>query len=906
MLQRRLLTRTLQQAKKASSRNNNDTSSTRTLPLRSSSGLGVHIGSLLDIAPAATRTIPNPLLQCRPITIASFNQNSDFCCVACPSPLSQPLSSLSAQRRQDPNSNSTTKRSGPSLSRRHQLTTRRNKVFVSKHNQSLNVTANQITDYCSNHGIGQDEFRVTNSHVVIRECPFCEKPTHGKADNMFKIYVQIGGGAYFCHRCGAKGSWYDFKMRLGGYEVTDHLGRSPYEASSASAGGTGTGGVSVPSKAQYQRTYNNGGSNNNGNGKGYGNQYNNGSRNSLNTTNSGRGNNQQPLPMPSQRLQAAYITNLLESSQKNASASEALQYLTETRGLTKQTLRKYGVGLGSYNFPSNEPGKHGKYVRADCVTFPWIMRSSEVNEQELLRDCSYNWEQQANVDGGDGDNDSDENRDESKKDMGPFVTRRIKARALNQKAWQRLDPPGGGWGLFGWHTVPSDATEIVLTEGEYDAMAVHQATGRPAVSLPNGCRSLPVEVLPMLERFETIYLWMDNDGPGREGAEQFANKIGVNRCLIVHPKSSVEGKAAPKDANEALLQGMNLGAILDESAVLPHERILTFADIRNEVLHEMLNPEKYSGVKVPSLPQFTNIIKGFRRGELTVLTGPTGSGKTTLLGQLSLDFAEQGVNTLWGSFEIKNTRLLHKLLQQYSHGPLPLDRKEKSQALEVIADRFENLPMYFMKFHGGSDIDDVLDAMEYAAYVHDVQHIILDNMQFMISRNSPKYNSSFDKFEIQDIAIEKFRKFATSKNIHITLVCHPRKEEEGMKLGLSSVYGSAKATQEADNVVILQKDPTDDNRKYIDVKKNRYDGTLGMCPLYFHQDSKRYAEAPEHQLPPANQPRANAKAGPARVPMVGNRSFVSAAAPGPAASPNQVKKKKPRSIKSTYSSILEN
>lgn len=45
-------------------------------------------------------------------------------------------------------------------------------------------------------------------------------------------------------------------------------------------------------------------------------------------------------------------------------------------------------------------------------------------------------------------------------------------------------------------------------------MAVHQATGVPAVSLPNGCRSLPVEVLPLLERFEKIYLWMDDDGPG--------------------------------------------------------------------------------------------------------------------------------------------------------------------------------------------------------------------------------------------------------------------------------------------------------------------------------------------------------------------------------------------------------
>ena len=59
---------------------------------------------------------------------------------------------------------------------------------------------------------------------------------------------------------------------------------------------------------------------------------------------------------------------------------------------------------------------------------------------------------------------------------------------------------------------------------------------------------------------------------------------------------------------------------------------------------------------------------------------------------------------LWGSFEIKNTRLLKKLLEQYNRGHLPDD----GQKLEALADRFEQLPLNFMKFHGGSDVDDVI------------------------------------------------------------------------------------------------------------------------------------------------------------------------------------------------------
>lgn len=38
----------------------------------------------------------------------------------------------------------------------------------------------------------------------------------------------------------------------------------------------------------------------------------------------------------------------------------------------------------------------------------------------------------------------------------------------------RLYPKGQIWGLFGLNTVPKDAKEVILTEGEYDAMAAYQ------------------------------------------------------------------------------------------------------------------------------------------------------------------------------------------------------------------------------------------------------------------------------------------------------------------------------------------------------------------------------------------------------------------------------------------------
>ena len=122
-----------------------------------------------------------------------------------------------------------------------------------------------------------------------------------------------------------------------------------------------------------------------------------------------------------------------------------------------------------------------------------------------------------------------------------------------------------------------------------------------------------------------------------------------------------------------------------------------------------------------------------------------------------MDLAEQGINVLWGSFEIKNTRLMHKLLQQYMKDVLPVgladkeisleEKKKEMVALTALADKFETLPMHFMKFHGGSDVDDVLDAIEYATYVHDVEHIMVDERMravVMMTSTSDTCSSTYE------------------------------------------------------------------------------------------------------------------------------------------------------------------
>jgi twinkle protein len=169
----------------------------------------------------------------------------------------------------------------------------------------------------------------------------------------------------------------------------------------------------------------------------------------------------------------------------------------------------------------------------------------------------------------------------------------------------------------------------------------------------------------------------------------------------------------------------------------------------------------------------------------------------------SLDLAIQGVSTLWGSFEIRNTRLATTLLRQFAGKPL-LDSITDDNLLEFenFANQFEALPIYFMTFHGEQQVKVVMEAIEHAQYVHDINHVIIDNVQFMMGMGDDSRH--IDRFWKQDVIIAAFRTFATKKNCHVTLVIHPRKEKESDDLTTSSIFGGAKATQEADNVLIIQ------------------------------------------------------------------------------------------------------
>ncbi|XP_046460713.1 twinkle mtDNA helicase-like [Daphnia pulex] len=400
--------------------------------------------------------------------------------------------------------------------------------------------------------------------------------------------------------------------------------------------------------------------------------------------------------------------------------------------------------------------------------------------------------------------------------------------------------------LLGYH-LAKGRDEVILTATAADTLTALDCLAVPAVCLPSGISNLPLATMAFLESFRKITLWLGHGVQGTDCARAFARKLGEKRCHLI--RSSEETPSTL----QCRMKGKNVAQVLKAALPMTHKSVTTFSSLRKEVYEEITQSSKVSGVRWRRFPILTDLLKGHRRGELTVFTGPTGAGKTTFLSEYSLDLCGQDVRTLWGSFEIRNVRLAKMMLQQFSGLLLESETRE---TFDIVADKFEKLPMYYLAFHGQQNVTSVLEAMSHAVYVYDISHVVIDNLQFMMGTSNE--NSSMDRYHRQDQIIGSFRRFATDNNVHVTLVIHPRKEAME-ELSTSSIFGGAKASQEADNILILQDKRTNDpnhRRKYLEVSKNRYAGDLGVMPLEFHKESLSFA--PRKKNANAGSPRKTA------------------------------------------------
>lgn len=184
--------------------------------------------------------------------------------------------------------------------------------------------------------------------------------------------------------------------------------------------------------------------------------------------------------------------------------------------------------------------------------------------------------------------------------------------------------------LFGWHALTGRERGVVLCEGEMDALAFAEY-GIPALSVPfgggKGNKQIPwIEAeFDRLAQFDTLFLAMDADGPGRAATAEIVHRLGRERCRIV--------TLPHKDANECLMQGVPRETVvkaLEDAKTQDPEQLIQAAEFADELVREFaIKTGTESGVRLPWNKAQDSVI--LREGEVSLWLGVNGHGKALCL-----------------------------------------------------------------------------------------------------------------------------------------------------------------------------------------------------------------------------------------------------------------------------------
>ena len=401
--------------------------------------------------------------------------------------------------------------------------------------------------------------------------------------------------------------------------------------------------------------------------------------------------------------------------------------------------------------------------------------------------------------------------------------------------------------LFGWQALDPKTREVCITEGEIDAMTLHQC-GLPALSVPSGGGTGGKQAWiecewERLERFDEFVLCLDADEPGQAAAADIAARLGAHRCRIAT-------FGPHKDANEALLHGATLedfiGWIRGSRFVNPNG-LRGAGEFVDEVLREFYPPA--GSVIGLSLPWEKAKWLKFRPAELSIWSGYSGHGKSQMVGHAMIGGMANGESVCMASMELPARRLLHRLVRQAVGAAEPTPKAIRG-ALGWMGER-----LWLFDVTGTAKADDLLTVFRYAARRYRVTQFVVDSLA--------KCGIAEDDYSGQKAIVERLIDFAHEMNVHVHLVVHPRKgENENAPPGKMDVKGTGAITDMADNVLVCWRnkrkeskrndrpdgaaedtmraggDQDDDARIYVN--KQRHDGSEGVIKLWFDSGSLQY------------------------------------------------------------------
>lgn len=250
-------------------------------------------------------------------------------------------------------------------------------------------------------------------------------------------------------------------------------------------------------------------------------------------------------------------------------------------------------------------------------------------------------------------------------------------------------------------------------------------------------------------------------------------------------------------------------------------------------------------------------IVGLFAGELTIISGLNASGKTSWLDCVALNVMQQGFKVGIWSGEMQDWRF-QNWINQIAAGKAYVRKKIGYDNLYYVPkpicekiDTWLDDKLFLYNNSYGSDWQQLFNDIKELVEKEGVQLIILDNLAAL---NIEGYDG--EKYSKQTKFVLDVKEYAKKKNIHIILVCHPRKQMDMIRR--ESVSGTADLTNICDNLFLIHrvnkdfetragdffgKEKVTEYMNYstvLEIAKNRQFGIVDfLIGMYYENESRR-------------------------------------------------------------------
>lgn len=385
--------------------------------------------------------------------------------------------------------------------------------------------------------------------------------------------------------------------------------------------------------------------------------------------------------------------------------------------------------------------------------------------------------------------------------------------------------------------------EVIITEGEFDALAVMAAGFERVVSVPNGAPAERIddpvnanrygflwEHEAALKEIESFVLATDGDKPGRALAYDLAAILGPERCKFV------EYPEGCKDLNEVLVKygEREVVKLIAEAKAFPVAGIYTMNDFPEaQELRAM-------DTGIEALDPFMSLVLG----SFTVFSGYSNMGKSTVMNTIVAHCLNRNVPVCIASFETAPKPILRDGIARAMLGCSfeAFNRHPQRQEAYVQIERRLSVISNALDDDTDIDLEQYLELCRVAVVRHGAKLIILDPW------NEIEHKRQRDETETDYIgrAIRALKRFARRYNVALWVVAHPTKPQgKSGPPGLYDIAGSANWANKADYGLIYHRPDKTVNHGTLSIVKVRmgFPGECGVVDVKMDEGTSRIVGA---------------------------------------------------------------